>query len=111
MTPRHALGVVGMWEAEGRGRIGVEAYYTGRQALEENPYRSVSRPYVVLGALGEWRVGRARLFVNAENLTDARQTRFDPLLLPRRSGEGRWTTDAWAPLEGRVFNAGVRWDL
>jgi hypothetical protein len=49
--------------------------------------------------------GRA---LNAENLLDARQTRFDPLVLPARAPEGRWTTDAWAPLEGRTFNAGVR---
>jgi outer membrane receptor for ferrienterochelin and colicins len=48
------------------------------------------------------------VFLNAENLLDARQTRWDPLLLPARAPEGRWTTDVWAPLEGRTFNAGVR---
>ena len=111
LTPRHALGLVGMWEAEGRGRIGMEFYYTGVQALEDNPYRDESRPYVVVGALAEWRVKRARLFVNLENLTNTRQTRYDPLLRPSRSPEGRWTTDVWAPLEGRVINAGVRLEL
>ena len=108
LTPRHTAGLVGMWEAEGNGRIGAEFYYTGRQELEDNPYRDQSRPYVVVGALAEWRVRNARVFLNAENLTNTRQTRFDPLLLPSRSDEGRWTTDVWAPLEGRVFNAGVR---
>jgi hypothetical protein len=34
--------------------------------------------------------------------------RFDPLLRPQRGVDGRWTTDAWAPLDGRVFNGGVR---
>ena len=111
LTPRHQAGVVGMWEAEGRGRIGVELYYTGRQSLEENPYRAESRPYVVLGFLAERRFGAVRAFVNAENLLDARQTRWDPLVLPSRSVEGRWTTDLWAPAEGRVVNAGVRIDL
>ena len=48
---------------------------------------------------------------NAENLLDVRQTSYDPLILPARSPEGRWTTDAWAPLEGRVFNAGVRYEF
>jgi iron complex outermembrane receptor protein len=89
----------------------VEVYYTGRQALDDNPYRAESRPYVVLGLLVERRVGRARLFLNAENLGDVRQTRWDPLLLPSRSAEGRWTTDAWAPLEGRTLNGGIRLDL
>jgi len=108
LTPRHAMGAVGMWEAEGRGRLGVELYYTGRQTLEDNPYREVSRPFVVLGVLAERRFGRARLFLNAENLLDARLTRWNALLLPARAPEGRWTTDAWAPLEGRTFNAGAR---
>lgn len=108
LVPRHSAGVVGMWESEEDGRVGVEVYYTGRQALEDNPYRAESRPYVVLGLLVERRVGRARLFLNAENLGDVRQTRYDPLLLPARSGAGRWTTDAWAPLEGRTLNGGIR---
>lgn len=111
LTPRHQAGVVGMWEAEGAGRVGVELYYTGRQSLEDNPYRDFSRPYVVVGLLAERRIGRARVFVNAENLTDARLTRWQPLVLPARSPELRWTTDAWAPLEGRVVNAGVRLEL
>jgi outer membrane receptor for ferrienterochelin and colicins len=108
LTPRHAVGVVGMWEEHDEGRVGLELYYTGRQQLEDNPYRDQSRPYLIFGVLVERRVGRARVFLNAENLLDARQTRSDPLLLPARSPEGRWTTDAWAPLEGRTFNAGVR---
>jgi outer membrane receptor for ferrienterochelin and colicins len=49
-----------------------------------------------------------RLFLNLENLTDVRQTRFDPLVLPVRAPDGRWTTDAWAPLDGRAVNGGVR---
>jgi outer membrane receptor for ferrienterochelin and colicins len=111
LTPRHAAGIVGMWEAEEVARVGIELYYTGRQSLEENPYRVDSRPYVSIGVLAERRFGPARVFVNAENLLDARQTRWDPLVLPERSREGRWTTDVWAPLEGRTFNAGVRLDF
>jgi outer membrane receptor for ferrienterochelin and colicins len=108
VTPRHQAGIVGMWEAEDRGRVGVEFYYTGRQPLDDNPYRSTSRPYLVVGLLAERRIGPARVFVNAENLLDARQTRWHPLPLPARSPELRWTTDAWAPLEGPSVNAGVR---
>lgn len=111
LTPRHAAGLVGMWEAEETARIGIELYYVGRQELEENPFRTASRPYLVLGFLAERRFGPARLFLNAENLLDARQTRWDALLLPARAPEGRWATDAWAPLEGRTFNAGVRLEL
>ena len=108
LTPRHSLGLVGMWEEEGRTRVGLELYYTGRQALEDNPYRAASKPYVVTGLLAERRVGPARLFVNFENFTNVRQTKYDQLVLPARAPDGRWTTDAWAPLEGRVVNGGLR---
>jgi len=49
-----------------------------------------------------------RIFVNAVNLTNVHQTHFDPLELPAQEPDGRWTTDVWAPLGGRVFNAGVK---
>jgi outer membrane receptor for ferrienterochelin and colicins len=111
LTPGHSAGAVGMWEVEDRGRVGLELYYTGRQRLEENPHRARSQPYVVVGLLVEKRVGRLRLFVNAENVTDVRQTRWDPLLRPSPGADGRWTVDAWAPLDGRVFNGGVRLDF
>jgi iron complex outermembrane receptor protein len=108
LTPRHTAGAVAMWEKHGKGRVGVEAYYTGRQSLEDNPYRSASRPYLHLGVLGEIVLGKARLFLNAENILGVRQTRFDPLLRPTRAASGEWTVDVWAPTEGFILNGGVR---
>jgi iron complex outermembrane receptor protein len=109
LTPRHSLGIVTMWEKEGTARFGIECYYTGEQRLENNPYRSVSQPYLIVGAMGERKINKhVKLFINLENLANIRQTRWDPILLPVRSVDGRWTTDAWAPLEGRVINGGVR---
>ncbi|WP_232495532.1 TonB-dependent receptor plug domain-containing protein [Novosphingobium kaempferiae] len=108
LTPRDAVGLVGMWEKEGRGRFGVEAYYTGRQSLDDNPYRTRGKPYVLLGAMGELALGRVSLFANAENLLNVRQTKYDPLLLSRRAPTGAWTVDAWAPTDGFTVNGGVR---
>jgi iron complex outermembrane receptor protein len=108
LTPRHAAGLVGMWERADVGRFGLELYYTGRQTLEENPYRQTTRPYVYYGALAEKQLGRMRLFVNAENLGDVRLTRYDRLVRPTQGRGGRWTTDAWAPLDGRTVNGGAR---
>ena len=80
--------------------------------LEQNPYRAVSRPYVVVGLLGErafaTRAGVVRAFVNLENLGGVRQTKFDPLRLPVRGAGGRWATDAWTELTGFTTNAGIR---
>jgi iron complex outermembrane receptor protein len=107
LTPRQTFGIDGMWES-GPWKVGAELYYTGTQRLEDNPYRATSVPYVSTGLLVERAFGPLRLFVNAENLTDARQTRWDPLVRRSRATDGRWTVDAWAPLEGRVINGGVR---
>lgn len=109
LTPRQSLGVVGMWEKEGVARVGLECYYTGRQRLEYNPYRQFSVPYVLVGAMAERKVAaHVKVFLNLENLGNVRQTRWDPLLLPSRESDGRWTVDAWAPLDGRVINGGAR---
>jgi outer membrane receptor protein involved in Fe transport len=108
LTPRHSAGLVAMWEQHDRGRIGLELYYTGIQALEDNAYRNQSDPYLHIGLLGEIVLGRYRLFLNLENLLGVRQSREDPLLRLDRAPDGRWTVDAWAPLEGFIANAGVR---
>lgn len=108
LTPRHTAGLVAMWEDRDRGRLGLEVYYTGRQNLEDNPYRAQGKPYFEVGMLGEIVLGKVRLFINAENIFGTRQTRYDRLLRPSRSPDGRWTVDAWAPLEGFVLNGGLR---
>lgn len=107
-TPRDTAGLVAMWERHGKGRIGLEAYYTGPQELEDDPYRTRSRPYVELGMLGEVVLGRASLFLNLENILDFRQTRYAPLLRPTRAPDGRWAVDVWGPTEGFVVNGGIR---
>jgi hypothetical protein len=61
--------------------------------------------------LGERRIRNARLFVNAENIFDVRQTKDDPLLLPVPLNDGRWTVDLWAPADGIVVNGGVRFSF
>jgi iron complex outermembrane receptor protein len=108
LTPRHSAGLVAMWEKDDVGRIGAEVFYTGRQRLEVNPFADESEPYVIVGLLAERQFGRLRIFVNGENLTDVRQTKWQPFVRPSRGIDGRLTVDAWAPLEGRNINGGVR---
>ncbi len=107
LNPRHAA-TFDLLREFGPARVGFEVFYTGRQSLDDNPYRDHGFPYVLYGGLIDWAIGRARIFLNVENLGDVRQTHEDPLVRPTRAPDGRWTVDAWAPLEGRTFNAGVR---
>ena len=108
LVPRHQAGVVTSYERQGVMRAGLEVYYTGTQFLENDSYRPKSKDYFYIGALIERAFGSAKLFVNAENLLDVRQTDWDPLVRPFMGDGGRWTNDVWAPLDGFVLNAGLR---
>lgn len=108
LTPRHSTGLTAMWEREDVGRVGIEWYVSGRQRLDDNPFRATSPVVHYFGAMAERALGKARIFINAENLANRRQTKYDSLVRPSRRFDGRWTVDAWAPLDGFVVNAGVR---
>jgi iron complex outermembrane receptor protein len=109
LTPRHVVTFDGIIEEEDVGQVALELSYVGRQALAEDPYRTVSRPYVLVGFLAMKRLGStATVFLNAENLLDVRLSDYQPLVRPEPGPGGRWTVDAWAPLEGSMINLGVR---
>jgi len=108
LTPEHSAGAVIMWEEHGSHLVGFEAYYTGTQLLENNPYREKSKAYWHLGLLGQVTVGKVSWFINAENLLNVRQTKIHPLVLPDQGASGRWTTDIWSRNDGFTVNAGVR---
>jgi iron complex outermembrane receptor protein len=107
-VPRHGAELAALLEDEERGRIGIEISYTGRQALEDNPYRGSSPSFMEVNALAEMKFGVAAVFLNAINLTDVRQADYDPLLRPAPGPGGARITNLWAPIAGRVFNLGVR---
>ncbi|WP_077338042.1 TonB-dependent receptor plug domain-containing protein [Pseudocolwellia agarivorans] len=108
LTPQHSAGLVAMWEQHGNFRAGFEAYYTGPQRLNDNPYIDESNPYWHLGLMGEMTFGRVSWFINLENLLDVKQTDEHPLLLSSRAATGQWTTDIWSRNDGFIANAGVR---
>jgi outer membrane receptor for ferrienterochelin and colicins len=97
-----------MWEQHGNFRAGFEAYYTGVQRLNDNPFTDHTSPYWHLGLMGEITVGRFSWFVNLENLLDVKQTDEHPMILPNRAPSGQWTTDIWSRNDGFIVNAGVR---
>jgi iron complex outermembrane receptor protein len=111
LVPRHSAELGGILERESLGRVGLEVSYTGTQGLQDDPFRTESRPYIELNALAEIRFNGFSIFLNAVNLTGSRQTHFDPLIRPTPGLGGNPITDVWAPLDGRTFNVGVRTGL
>ncbi|HEX5070325.1 MAG TPA: TonB-dependent receptor, partial [Vicinamibacterales bacterium] len=108
LTPRHSGGVTASMTTKGGARFGLQALYTGVQRLDRNPYRTQSEAYTLVNLLAEYPFGRWHVFANAENLTDVRQTNWDPIARMAPDIDGRWTVDVWAPLRGRVINVGVK---
>jgi len=111
LVPRHSAELGGILESETGGRIGLEANYIGTQGLEDDPYRTLSRPYILVNALAEIRFNDFSVFLNAINLTGTRQTHYEPLIRPTPGWGGDPITDVWAPLDGRTFNIGIRTGL
>ena len=109
---RSILGIPREWIGCGASRavsgLASSSFIPAASALTNRRIARLSEPYLLSGFVAEWRVGRARLFVNVENLSDIRQTNYDPLVRPSPGPLGVWTVDAWGPLEGRILNGGIR---
>ncbi len=102
LVSRHRFNSVLMIEEEDAWRIGLEAYYHGKQ--------NIGKAYVIAGIMADYRLGFATVFINLENVFDVRQTRFDRVY-------NVWsptfaTIDPlYAPLDGRILNGGVRFEF
>lgn len=103
LTARHRLNNVLMYEQEGKLKIGLEAYYFSKQKLNDG---SIGRSYWTAGLMGEKTWKHFSIFINLENFTDTRQTKFDSIYT------GTVTNpvfrDIYAPVDGFVVNGGIK---
>jgi outer membrane receptor for ferrienterochelin and colicins len=84
-------------------RIALEAFYTGPQYLYDG---TKTRDYWVTGLLLEKVIHKVSLVLNFEDLTDTRQTRFGPVVIPPVTNPG--FKEIYAPLEGFMANLAVK---
>jgi outer membrane receptor for ferrienterochelin and colicins len=106
LVSRNRLNNVLVYEVEDKFKIGAEAYYFSPQQLNDG---TTGRGYWTAGLMAEKIWERFSLFVNFENLTDVRQTKFGPIY------SGSITDpvfkDIYAPLDGFVVNGGIKFKL
>ncbi len=105
LTPKHNAGAVLMYESEA-WRIGYEVYYTGMQLLSDG---SRSTDYWMMGFLAARQIGKFNVFVNFENFLDTRIHKYQEVVLPPVNDPT--FTEIWAPTDGFIFTAGVRWKI
>jgi len=106
LTPRHRINNVLMYEREGKLKIGLEAYYYSPQKLSDG---ATGKQYWICGAMAEKLWQQFSLFINFENIFDARQTRFDTIYTG--SINNPTFRDIYAPLDGFVVNGGIKLKL
>ncbi|NKB32825.1 MAG: TonB-dependent receptor plug domain-containing protein [Pseudomonadales bacterium] len=104
LIPEDRVNTVFVYEREDDFRIGLEAYYFGQQALTDG---SRGRDYWIFGLMMEKVfTDQYSLFLNFENFTDTRQTRYEQIY------SGTLTdpmfNDIFAPLDGFVINGGIK---
>ncbi|TCK69438.1 iron complex outermembrane receptor protein [Winogradskyella wandonensis] len=101
LTAKHNAGSVVMYESE-KWRIGYETYYTGKQFLSNG---TETTDFVTMGLLVMRNFKLGSVFVNFENFTDRRQSRFSPLVLPPH--ENPVFPEIYAPTDGFIFSVGL----
>ena len=103
LTPANQLSFDATYEIEGSFRFGAESFYTGPQLLNDG---STGRGYITFGLLVQKMWKHLDIFVNAENLTDQRQTKWGSIYTGAITDPD--FKDIYAPLDGVVVNAGIR---
>jgi outer membrane receptor for ferrienterochelin and colicins len=103
LTARHRLNNVLMYEQEGKLKIGLEGYFFSPQLLNDG---KTGRAYWTFGLMGEKTWKHFSIFLNFENFTDTRQTKFDTIYTgPITNPSFR---DIYAPVDGFVVNGGIK---
>jgi iron complex outermembrane receptor protein/outer membrane receptor for ferrienterochelin and colicins len=103
LTPKSKINSALLFEKEENFKAGLEAYYTSSQFLS-NRFRT--RAYWVVGIFGEKNFGKFSLFINAENITDTRHSRFGQVVFPPFNNPT--FAEIYTHTEGRVFNGGIK---
>lgn len=106
LVSKHRLNNVLMYELEDQWKIGLEAYYFSKQKLNDG---SIGKSYWTTGLMAEKLWERFSIFVNFENFSNTRQTKFDTIYT------GTITSpvfrDIYAPVDGFVVNGGIKLKL
>lgn len=103
LTARHRLNNVLMYEVEEKWKLGLEAYYVSRQLLNDG---TTGQPYWITGFMAEKLWEKFSVYLNFENFTDTRQTRFDTIYTGPVSNPT--FRDIYAPVDGFVVNGGIK---
>jgi len=103
LLPKNKLNLAAVYEKEDNFKIALEAYLTDRQYL----YNGTRAPsFWELGVMAEKTFNKISLFINFENITDQRQSRYKAVANPPYNKPS--FDDIWNHQEGFVVNGGIK---
>ena len=103
LIPRSKLNTALIYEKESVIKVGLEAYFTGRQYLNNG---NATPGFSEFGLMAEKTFRHFSLFVNFENFTDTRQSRYKNVV--NGSHLDPTFDEIWTHTEGFVVNGGVK---
>jgi outer membrane receptor for ferrienterochelin and colicins len=103
LTARHRLNNVLMYEIEDKLKLGLEAYYFSKQRLSDGGF---GKSYWITGFMAEKLWEKCSVFINFENFTDTRQSKFDKVFTG--TIQDPIFRDIYAPVDGFVINGGIK---
>ena len=103
LTAKHRLNATLTYEKENNFRTGIEGLYVSEQRLSDG---TTGKGYVLYGFLFEKIWKHFNIYINAENYTDRRQTRWDTIYTGTITNPT--FKDIYAPTDGIVINAGLK---
>ncbi len=103
LVAQNRLNNVLVYEIEEKLVIGLEGYYFDPQKLGDG---TTGENYWIFGLMTEYKWEKISLFLNFENFTDTRQTRFDSIFTGSISDPQ--FRDIYAPVDGFVVNGGIK---
>jgi outer membrane receptor for ferrienterochelin and colicins len=103
LLPKSKLNLTMMYEKENNFKFGLEGYYTGSQYL----YNSSKTPaFWEFGFMAQKTFNKISFFINFENFTDQRQSKYKTVVNPPHSNPT--FDDIWNHTEGFVVNGGIK---
>jgi iron complex outermembrane receptor protein/outer membrane receptor for ferrienterochelin and colicins len=103
LVPKHKLNSALIFEKEDVIKLGLEGYFTGKQHLSDG---TISPSFKELGFMAEKIFRKFSLYINFENFTDTRQSKYKNVV--NGSHLDPTFDEIWTHTEGFVVNGGIK---
>ena len=103
LTPMHKVVLTTVYEKEDNWMIGLEGYYTSTMFRDAD---TKTKSYFIFGLIAQKHFKHFSIIANCENILDARQTKFENIVIPPT--DNPTFRQVYAPLDGRVINVAVK---